>query len=272
MSLEPYLILPNSTKVLFLPEKEDSFIPGEKEIEKMLPIANSLDFLTEIEAMKSYASYAPFTLLVYDDILALGVFFNNENLSVSLRPYSGSMVRDYVEKALSECKEPIKVIEKTTTHGEVLRKLKPIIDLDWINYNPETNVIREKDEPCYAQRCLEQMPLGEDLYSLTEWNGKIRVIHMKLTKNVIAMSPGCLIAGLKCVGAGSEFYDDDIQSLERQLQESHPDALVIRQPLKYCSVGNEIKPYACLARIFEQTYVNKLLPKKQLKSIDYTIN
>lgn len=244
------LKLANDTKV--------SLYPKNGNLEAMVSLVHTPDFLQETEVMKEIGFSPPFNLLVYDQLLALGLSMSNHSLSVGIKTYSDESLLDWVDMALSLRKHPIRVVEKTTQAGEMFRRLKPRIDLDWIEYDAATQTVRERQGfACAAQNYLQSRPPSNELYALREYKGQVEVIHMRIDESRIFVGPENIKIGAQCVGHGKQFFDTPIADVEAKLRAEHPNALVLQEPLTYCSISTESKPWACLAHLFELIYAKK---------------
>jgi hypothetical protein len=102
------------------------------------------------------------------------------------------------------------------------------------------------------------MPLSKDLYALINFWGKVEVMHWRINDYSSFSDPKTLISGIICENKGRQRYQSTIENVESMLKEKHPKALVIREPLKYCSCGEESKPHSCLAHLFEKAYAKKI--------------
>ena len=245
---ERRITLPNSIEVLCFSEKDN--------LEEILALAESSDFIHETEIMKQRGNFPPFNLLVYDNLLALGLFGSNGEVGACIRNYSQELLIGWIDTALAEYGTPIRIVEKTSEKGKMLERIKPRTDYDWIKYNPKSEVLREiMGKPCQARLLLESMPESNELYAVSEHYGNVKVVHMR-----IATEEREGLVGLQCrpVGEVQCYNGKTSEGVEKMLKEQHPNALVVREPLAYCSQGSSSRPFSCLAVIFEEVYARKI--------------
>lgn len=233
-----------------------SFYPENTPLEKMVKLASTLDFMEEIEIMKKVGFSPPMNLLIYDNYLALGLYHTGDGMGVGIRPYSDEMLKTWIDIALSLRKHPIRVIDKTQKEN-FTERLKPRTGLDWIEY--DSQILREiKDKHCKAQKYLESVTLSKDLYAVLEFWGKVEVMHWRIKDYSSLKDPKTLIEGIICELQGKQRHDPPIENIEKMLKEKHPEALIMREPLRYCSCGDESKPWSCLAHLFEKAYAKQI--------------
>lgn len=242
------ITLPNSVEVLCLPEKGN--------LEGMVALAASSDFVHETEIMKQRNNFPPFNLLVYDNFLALGLFGSNREVSACIRDYSQELLISWIDTALAQYGTPIRIVEKTSEKGKMLERIKPRTDYDWVEYDPKSEVLREiRGKPCQARVLLESMPESNELYAVHEYYGNVEVVHMR-----IATEEGERLVGLQCkpVGEVGYYTGKTLEEVEKMLKKQHPNTLVVREPLAYCAFGSSSRPFSCLAVIFEEVYARKI--------------
>jgi len=131
---------------------------------------------------------------------------------------------------------------------------------DWINYNPKIDIIREVlGKKCAFRKYLENMPESDELYSLSDRDGKILIVHMKINKNFnFINSKGNLLKGIKCEGKDFKEYTLSINQVEEKIKKENPKALVFSSPLLTCTKFWGLNEGACIANIFEEVYAKKL--------------
>lgn len=216
------------------------------------------DFFRETEQMFQQGSSPPFTLLVYDNLLAFGTYFRNSNLWVLWYPYSQEMLKDRIDIALSFYKQPLRAVDKTT-NGELISRLEPRINLPWVSYHPTTGIIQEKNENCFAKKLFDsQSIVTEELCSLYVDERKVHAVRMRIHhEQVTNRDRGTVVSGVKCQFAGHNEYDGSIDDIEAMLRKAEPSLMILRQPLQYCHDGPDQRPWSCLARIFELAYTKR---------------
>ena len=247
------VILPNSAKAMFSPEEES--------VGRIWDVVKSEDFLRETDAMFRRGNSPPFSLLVYDDLLVLGIHDTSGNVAAMLHSYSDEHLMNDADIPLALYKQPLFVADKTTDKGEFSRRIKLRADLGWIEYDPDTHILREmKGVPCAAEEFLNSLPaIGRDLFAIKEYEGVVVAVHLQMhNQQVNDRHNGLIVEGIKCTGAGKSTYDDlSMEQVEEMVRQMHPGAIIIREPLFYCTELIDSKPYSCLATKFERAYVSK---------------
>jgi hypothetical protein len=249
-----------------------SIFADERTLGTMEQIVDSLDFMQETEVMLEVGYFPAWNLLVYDDVLALGLYSTNESLGVGMRPYSQQGMMDWIDKALAEWGTPIRVVDKTTVPGEFARRLAERTNCEWVEYDPKTQVLREKPgAKCTARKQLEAAfafhPFKE-VYAVSpmpfEESPFTHVVHLELKDQAHRIGQYQL-EGIRCEGEGTDL-PLPLEKAETQLKEMHPEAVVLRQPLMYCNQLSPNKPFSCIACHFEKAYAEKVLGWKDQES------
>ena len=250
-------------------EKQRITLPNDVEVtlylqngnlEKMASLANSKDFLQETEVMKARGNSPPFNLLIYDQLMALGLYMQDSRVCAAIRDYDPTGMIDWIDMALSLRQHPIRMVEKTSSKGEMFKRLEPRLSLSWIEYEPETQVLREiPGAKCPIDHFFETAQPKSVLYSLCSYQGKTEVLKMTIHDHILDDADnGDVSEKIKCEGSPIERYDAPIEEVEATLRQQNPNALVVREPLIYCSHGIESRPWCCLPVKFEIFYRDKI--------------
>lgn len=240
------IVLSNSVEVCFKVEE----VP-RKRIEELIKEA---DFIAETDKMKGTANNSVMSLLVYDDLLCLGIYNNKNEICVTMQPYFENTFLAIVDLALS-LGHPIRIVEKTTERGNLLERLKPRADLDWIIYDSETEVLSEiEGKPCPIEKYLNSMPLRSELYILSQDEDKVKVLHIKVVEEKRHIRKEILGEGL---------IDDSIENA-KSIYSNYPNALVVVEPLLFCSYhkGDQTKSLSCIENIFLEVYADKVAERE----------
>ncbi len=251
--MDPIQLTHNVTATLL--SEEDS------ELERMIEVVTGTEFLDETDRMFENRRITPFTLLVYKDILALGVYTEDGMINVGVKKYSNDQLLDWVDKALSLFKHPLRVVNMNKS--DFAERLASRASLGWIDYNPSLELITEKKGvKCPAENFLESNPPNKDLYAISKQFNEVEVAHLRI--DIDGNS-------LQCLDYGTETFNLPIGDVEDMMRLMHPDSLVLREPLAFCSAKCDNKPYACLAVKFESVYARKAGFLARPKS-DYFLN
>jgi hypothetical protein len=242
MEREKRVRLPNDVEV--------RMYGNEGKLGAMTEIVTGTDFIEETETMKRVSRFPPMSILMYDDFMALG--FHEDRVVVGMNEYKESHFLEWVDRALSLGKHPVRVIGKTSDEAETLKRLEPRTKLDWIEYDPASKVLKEIDgAPCPAKKYLESLPASNELYSVLEYMGRVLVVRMKIDRNLETGVIQCHSVD------GEKSYALPIEQVENIIRNESPGVPIVREPLKFCNVSDDKKPWACLAHIFETTYADK---------------
>jgi len=235
---------------------------ADDNLKDMLKLLVDKDFVEQTSLMRDSRSKADFNLLVYDSVLALGIHSEVDKFGVALKGYSHEGLINCLDTALSLYNKPIRVIPKTSTKQEFYKRMSCRLDLDWLTFDSYDNILTEvKSKPCPAYQALDSLPPAKDLYALTSIEGKTYAAHLNLEESEEdSTATSTVRVNLKCICTRNLKYDDSIDNVEKMLHDTHPDALVIREPLRYCTCGSESKPSACLAVMYERMYAKKKYP------------
>ena len=257
MAADTEFFLPNGVKVNLFEE--------DPHFEEALEIATSKDFLHETNIMQEIGNFPPYHLMVYDNVLGLGTLIRGGGFAVGLRDYDEELLKQFVEMPLSLWLSPVRVVNKTTDPEETFRRIKPWMEKDWIEYDPDTQVLKEiSGKTCPAQIYLQSMPPCKDLYTTCESFGTVYVSHKQIEDLTIGViqkigdkEVGEIRADLQAMALEDGPYEGSLESVEVKLREEHPEAIIIREPLSFCSQGSSSKPYSCIATMFERIYAKK---------------
>ncbi len=219
-------------------------------------LAQSEDFRSELGIMKR--GEPQFTLLVYDEFLSFGICGSDGNVIACVTPYSDEYCIDYLDKALSLFKQPIRVRDKTSARGLFDERLKPRTSLHWIGYEDEV-MMEKRGVKCAARQLLESMPATKRAYALCEKDGQVAVTGMLIDdEDVHVQEDGTPTNNIICRGQGCKLHQGPIEQVEKRIREAFPDAAVIREPLSYCTSEIEGKKWSCLPVLFEWEYARKV--------------
>ena len=141
----------------------------------------------------------------------------------------------------------------------MFERIKKWTDMDWIAYDPITDILGEvKGRSCAARQYLESMPVNNELFAISQYHDKVKVVHMYIDEEFVAVgSAGEIKEGLMSRGKERQEYDAPIEEVEAMVRHKNPDALVVIEPLSFCST-NEVQSWSCLGCIFEEVYADKM--------------
>lgn len=241
---------------------------GPDEQEAMRKFIGSWDFEGGVEHAMSDDKFPPVRLLVFDDYLAMGFITRDGERSIAVKPNTDNNFFDWVDKSLSVLYHSLKIVDLTSDAGSVIQKLVPITDLDWIDYDPVEHILGEvRTRECDARKYLEvampeqtvEQSTQKDLYSVsTAYDGRTEVVHMRIDNSYCGMTEENIMSDIRCQGQSTTYHDEPVEEMKALLREQHPDALVLKAPLNFCTHTCPIKGYGCLPAIFEEVYSSKV--------------